>query len=354
MSSQNFAAIMAPANQTWWWTSDATAEQVGQYLTQNKARLTDITPYIDMNNTRKFAVVMAPADQTWWWYWGLTAEQVGQYLTQNKARLTDISPYIDLDNTLKFAVIMAPADQTWWWTSDATAGQVEQYFTQNKARLTAVAPIPTAPEVSRYKVSLDSFQITNTRSRHEDTDYVSFAVTVGKNGTPRTQTKSMGDLNNGVFSVGLTFDDVAVAANEVLVVTYLIMNSGHQSESEIDSELENAAAQLAKAGAQAAAEAIGAGLGTAVGATIGGAVVPVVGAALGALAGWLVSDLGGIIFANCDGPVAAQQAPFTGRDLWLRTEAGPLKNSVDNPGANSPDGCGSNSNYIVNWSIARA
>jgi len=34
---------------------------------------------------------------------------VGELLTQNKARLTDISPYIDVDGKLKFAVIMAPA-----------------------------------------------------------------------------------------------------------------------------------------------------------------------------------------------------------------------------------------------------
>ena len=61
-------------------------------------------------STQTCAVIMAPADQEWWWYWGYTGEQVGQLLAQNKARLTDISPYIDVDGTLKFAVIMAPAN----------------------------------------------------------------------------------------------------------------------------------------------------------------------------------------------------------------------------------------------------
>ena len=98
----------------------ADGQRVGQLLTQNKAMLTDISPYIDVDNTLKFAVIMAPANQEWWWYWGQTGEQVGQLLTQNKAMLTDISPYIDVDNTLKFAVIMAPANQEWWWYSGAT------------------------------------------------------------------------------------------------------------------------------------------------------------------------------------------------------------------------------------------
>jgi hypothetical protein len=72
----------------------------------------------------EFAVVMTPADQQWWWYWGQTASDVGNLLTQNKARLTDISPYVDVDGVLKFAVIMAPANQPWWWYWGQTASDV--------------------------------------------------------------------------------------------------------------------------------------------------------------------------------------------------------------------------------------
>ena len=229
--------------------------------------------------------------------------------------------------TQSFAVIMAPGGPQSLWYWGQTGERVGQLLTQNHASLTAMTPIPTIP---RYTFSLDSFEIRNTRSRHLDTDYVTFAVTVG-NGKPQTQTKSMGDLNNGVFSVGLTFKDVAVADEKAVIVTYVILNSGHQSQSDINSELEGAATQLANAGAQAAATAIGSGLGTLVGASIGGAVVPIVGAALGALAGWLVSTLGSVILPDCDGPVAAQQTPFLGRDLWLKTAEGPLKFSTDNP-----------------------
>jgi hypothetical protein len=219
---------------------------------------------------------------------------------------------------------------------------------------------PTAvPSVALYRFSLDSFEIRNTRSRHEDTDYVAFTVMVG-NGPPQTLQKAMGNLNNGTFSVGLPIGPVPIAAYQPAVVNYLILNSGHQSQADIEATLTKVANSLAGAGAQAAASAIGAGVGTLVGASIGGVVVPIIGSALGALAGWLVGEVTGVLFANCDGPVAAQQVPFTGTDLWRKTSAGGdaqpvvFRTSTDNPGIDSPVGCGSNSDYVVNWSVARS
>jgi hypothetical protein len=47
------------------------------------------------------------------------------------------------------------------------------------------------------------FRITDTRSRHEDTDYVSISLAVGS-AAPITKTKAMGNLNNGTFEPGLT------------------------------------------------------------------------------------------------------------------------------------------------------
>ncbi len=85
---------------------------------------------------------MEPAGtQGWWWYWGQTGAQVGQLLSENKAQLTDISPYIDVDGTLKFAVIMEPAGtQGWWWYWGQTGAQVGQLLSENKARLIALSP----------------------------------------------------------------------------------------------------------------------------------------------------------------------------------------------------------------------
>jgi len=52
----------------------------------------------------------------------------------------------------------------------------------NMPTVVAKPPIPTGvisrPEIQTITFSLDSFRITDTRSRHEDTDYVSFTLLV--------------------------------------------------------------------------------------------------------------------------------------------------------------------------------
>lgn len=187
-----YAAIMLPEDgQTWWWYYGVTGEQVGQFLTQNNAMLTDIDAYIDSDNSVKFIVTMAPATGTWWWWWGQTEAQIIDLMYQNHARMTTISPYTDpSDNTLRFAVIMTPftgaalewwtmgetgsslgselqkfnlmptqisaytdvdgsvklaalgqpAQGTWWWWWGQTGPQVGQLLSQNNAMLTDISP----------------------------------------------------------------------------------------------------------------------------------------------------------------------------------------------------------------------
>jgi hypothetical protein len=211
--------------------------------------------------------------------------------------------------------------------------------------------VESAAVAGHYTFGLDSFRITNTRSRHEDTDYVSISLAVGS-APPMTKTKAMGNLNNGTFKVGLTFDNVSVGNNVPVVITYAIVNNGHGSQADVEKSLEKAGTQLAQKAAEAAAKAIGAEIGTALGASIGTAAVPVVGTALGAVAGWLVGQIGGVLFANCDGPVAAGVHVFTGADLASKTSGGRVLTETDhNPGTDSPTGCGSNSDYFVTWSV---
>jgi hypothetical protein len=209
-------------------------------------------------------------------------------------------------------------------------------------------PIHTGPILEgppNFTFTLDSFQITDTRSRHEDTDYVSFTLLVQPNGgpaaAPQTQTKSMGDLNNGTFPVGLSFPNVKVGADDTVVVNYLIVNSGHSSESSIYSTLDSTGAKLASAGASAAAGAI-----------IGSAI-PGLGTLVGALAGWLAGELTGVLDANCDGPVAGEQNSFTRNDLLQKTANGNYSETTKHPGTNSNDGCGGNSMYYVSWHIQK-
>ncbi len=205
-------------------------------------------------------------------------------------------------------------------------------------------PKPPVLKEMKYDLTLDSFRITETRSRHKDTDYVSFTLLVkpkNGNGTTQTLKKKMGDLNNGTFPVNLSFKEFSVHPEDTVVTNYLIVNSGHKSESEVYSALESTAGKLASAGATAAA-----------GALVGSAI-PGLGTALGAAAGWLVGELGGLLDANCDGPVAAEQNIFTYDDLLNKTAHGDFKHETKHPGTNSAHGCGKNSMYYVTWDLKR-
>lgn len=210
-----------------------------------------------------------------------------------------------------------------------------------------------------YDFSLDSFQITNTRARHTDTDFVIFSVTVGTK-EPLTAVKYMGDLNNGTYTPGLVFKGVVVGDGETVVVSYLIVNKGHTAEhrSRIEQDLEKAARELGSTAAQAASTAAAGAAGAAIGAALGTAALPVVGTAVGALTGWLASKAVAfgvdLIFANCDGPVAGAVHPFASAQLRQSTENGkPISARDDTPGTDSPTGCGSNSHYYVNWSVRK-
>jgi hypothetical protein len=147
------------------------------------------------------------------------------------------------------------------------------------------------------------------------------------------------------------------------VFTYIIVNNGHSDPNAVEKELEQLASKLAGAGAQAAAKAIsdalvdtiGAAVGAAIGSLVGTAIVPVIGTALGALAGWIVNEAEQLIFADCDGPVAAGVHAFVGSQLRAATHNGGVLQTTDNnPGVDSPQGCGSNSMYETTWKVTRS
>jgi hypothetical protein len=211
---------------------------------------------------------------------------------------------------------------------------------------TPIAPIAGGVKMTRtlYKFTLKSFKITDTRSVHEDTDYVSISVAVGQN-PPVTQVKSMGNLNNGTFPVNLVIDNIAADANQAVAFAYTIVNSGYDKNS-----IEQALKQAVAAAATKAAVAGGTAAGTALGGPVGGDIGGVVGSQAG---GWLVGKLVNIIFANCDGTVAAGDHVYSGAELAAQTAGGKVISATDkNPGTDSPTGCGSNSMYYVNWSAS--
>jgi phage tail tape-measure protein len=119
------------------------------------------------------------------------------------------------------------------------------------------------------------------------------------------------------------------------------VNSGHKSESQIYSTLDTTAGKLATAGATAA-----------VGALIGSAV-PLLGTAIGAAAGWLAGEITGVLDADCDGAVAAEQDTFSLSALNDKCEHGTFTQTTYHPGTDSASGCGSNSQYYVTWHIQK-
>src|SRR4051794_17676494 len=148
-----------------------------------------------------------------------------------------------------------------------------------------------------FTFTLDSFKITDTRSRHEDTDYVSFTLLVKSangSGTPQTLTKYMGDVNNGTFPVNLSFPKIAIGPTDVAVLNYLIVNTGHKNPSQVVSTLEDTGTKLATSAGGAAGAAIGSAL-------------PGLCTALGAIAGLVARKVVSLLHSNVDGAGAAEQ-----------------------------------------------
>jgi len=211
------------------------------------------------------------------------------------------------------------------------------------------APIPPFQPAS-YTFRLVSMQVLNTRSAHLDSDKASLTVGVGPNPQPVTVTKDLGDVNNGTYQIGLSIGPIQISDPNIgIAMNYLILNSGHQSHDEVNKILTGTGDSLAAQGAKVATAAIG----SAVGLAVGSSILPVLGSALGALAGWLVGQLTGLLTANCDGPVASEQAVFKGQQLWNLTAHGAYTHTTYHPGVDSASGCGSNSIYTATWSISR-
>ena len=187
----------------------------------------------------------------------------------------------------------------------------------------------------RYTFSLDQFTINKTRARHNDTDYVTAFLQVGDNTYP-IENRFMGDLNDGSYGIGISFEDILVSDIDTRVVfNFQIVNSGHSSESEIYGILGNAASSLASTGATA----------------LGDSIIPGTGSIWGVAAKYITNSIVNILDANCDGIVAADQIVVNGATLASWTEQGQHTENRFYPGIDSNTGCGDNSEYYVQFSI---
>jgi hypothetical protein len=195
--------------------------------------------------------------------------------------------------------------------------------------------------MATYTFRLDRFHIDNTRSRHTDTDFVAIGLQVGDQTFP-TQTQAMGDLNNGDYNVGLAFANVQIdEPTTPAIFNYQIVNAGNASQPEIIQKLETGVANLASQGATA----------------LGDKLAPGTGSIWGEVALKIVTWLGNLLFPDCDGPVAIDQiavsADALDQAIGEDASGGTYSDTRFYPGVDSADGCGSNSQYTVTWSVDR-
>jgi hypothetical protein len=215
--------------------------------------------------------------------------------------------------------------------------------------------------VDFYTFDLESIHIDNTRSRHEDTDLVTFALQATGHQFPQ-QLHGTGDVNNGDHGVGLKFGVMLLSDADEAVMSYEIYNGdvsaiSNQLNALAKSLLTQQSTSLGIGGVSLPIPNISGGAST-VGIS-GLSVVSLLGNTTGwyaAVAKSLATDAINFLFPNCDGFVAADAIGLRKSD-WDSAIDGAggsvFRKSMQYGGSNSPSGCGSNSNYTVTWSVTR-
>jgi hypothetical protein len=170
---------------------------------------------------------------------------------------------------------------------------------------------PPSPVTQAIKFTVTVIKIDRTRSLRNDTDYVDADIygTVAVPGGGGV--KSMGDVGPGTYNVNLSAQ-ATYNGQGSRKFGYTVVNSGYDAN-KVEAELGKETA------------------------------------------GTWASRIGSILFANCDGTVAAKTWTVNEGTLKIIAAGGsPLKGTDQNPGTDSPTGCGSNSLYEVSWSISAA
>lgn len=190
----------------------------------------------------------------------------------------------------------------------------------------------------RFIFRLNYFQITDTMSPHQDTVFVYFALKV-RDQIFGPQHQKIGNLNNGIYFLNWEFGPVEVDADTPFVMTYQIVNNGH------DDTAKQAQEDIA------IANGIAAGVGAIVGAAYPPAAVIVgvitkVLSALGEALKWLFGNI------NCDGLILSDAVSGNGTTLSGWTH--PTGSHQDLPrkytGPEKPFPCGT-AHYLVSWSV---
>jgi hypothetical protein len=184
-----------------------------------------------------------------------------------------------------------------------------------------------------FTFNLDTFQITQTRSAHKDTDYVIFTVKLSSEGRaesfPVTQ---LGNLNNGTYKIGFDSTNNTVLPDSPVVLNYLIVNSSLDI-STVTTQMSNISEYLADGPLPG---------------------LPPFTSAMSYVNREYASEISKLTKpGSCDGLVAAEQNNFTYEELVNYNSRSPYFTQVtEHVGTQAPGGCNSKpSDYFVHWSM---
>jgi hypothetical protein len=204
--------------------------------------------------------------------------------------------------------------------------------------------------MSEINFTLKSFALSNTRSLHEDTNYLALALTQNEKQLP-PQVRKIGNVNNGTKQVNMTISiSGTYKTADTFTFSYILINHGGGSTEEVSTHCLNAisSAPMKNFSTKGATPV-----------SVSGTQLPMcLSTALRAKddmnASWnLIKSFFQHMDTNhCDGPVAIDSFSFTGAELdnlILVSQATPF--SIIYLGTDSAIGCGSNSDYSVQWQV---
>jgi hypothetical protein len=182
-----------------------------------------------------------------------------------------------------------------------------------------------------FSIVVETFQITQTRSAHTDTDYVSVTLQIGGGTATQSTCKPMGNLNNGTFNPAVGFPSVNIPEGAPVVINYLILNSSLK-DSVVEPGLEQLGGRVATT-----------------------SVVPLTPlvSCLDAVATRFSQEIANITnHPSCDGLVAAEQNSLTYEELVGYTNQPYFSQTTQHTGTKAPGNCNSKlSAYAVTWTI---
>jgi hypothetical protein len=111
-------------------------------------------------------------------------------------------------------------------------------------------------------------RITDTRSLHKDTVWVTLSIAVGCN-DPITEVTKIGDRDAGTFPVRCHVSaDILEDVDVPVMFSYIIVYNGNKDSSKLENGLKNAVSTLGNEAAKAATTAAGGAVGAAIDASL--------------------------------------------------------------------------------------